>query len=78
MNNEILNSVVYVDENDEVVGTRQEIVQRLIDDFIDELETIPTDKEFAQIEIDANQVFDDMLEVGVLTEQFVPCDLELS
>lgn len=72
MNNEILNSVVYVDENDEVVGTRQEIVQRLIDDFIDELETIPTDQEFAQIEIDANQVFDDMLEVGVLTEQFVP------
>ena len=78
MNNEILNSVIYVDENDEVVGTRQEIVQRLIDDFIDELETIPTDQEFAQIEIDANQVFDDMLEVGVLTEQFVPCDLELS
>ena len=72
MNNEILNSVVYVDENDEVVGTRQEIVQRLIDDFIDELETVPTDQEFAQIEIDANQVFDDMLEVGVLTEQFVP------
>lgn len=72
MNNEILNSVIYVDENDEVVGTRQEIVQRLIDDFIDELETIPTDQEFAQIEIDANQVFDDMLEVGVLTEQFVP------
>ena len=72
MNNEILNSVIYVDENDEVVGTRQEIVQRLIDDFIDELETTPTDQEFAQIEIDANQVFDDMLEVGVLTEQFVP------
>ena len=72
MNNEILNSVIYVDENDEVVGTRQEIVQRLIDDFINELETIPTDQEFAQIEIDANQMFDDMLEVGVLTEQFVP------
>ena len=72
MNNEILNGVIYVDENDEVVGTRQEIVQRLIDDFINELETIPTDQEFAQIEIDANQMFDDMLEVGVLTEQFVP------
>ena len=72
MNNEILNTVIYVDENDEVVGTRQEIVQRIIDDFIEDLQTTPTDKEFAQIEIDANQVFDDMLEVGVLTEQFVP------
>lgn len=65
-------AIVYVDENDDIVGSEQDIIQSLIYDILD-YQGIdnPTDQQYAYAEQQAVERFDDMVELGVLTEKGV-------